>query len=63
MIFFNRSTRRKIVWLFIICSSRLIALCQTYGFAFPSANNTFLRAAGEIGSPSGVGIDLYTGTA
>jgi YD repeat-containing protein len=31
--------------------------------AFPSANNTFLGAAGSIGSSSGIGVDLYTGTA
>lgn len=50
-----------IVVLFVLIYVK--GLGQNSALAFPSPNNSFLGIAANIGSTSGVDVDLYTGTA
>jgi YD repeat-containing protein len=54
--------RKILVTFFAVIGYYSTAKAQN-GMAFPSANNTFLGAAGNIGSSTGLSVDLYTGTA
>ncbi|MBY0481400.1 MAG: hypothetical protein K2Q21_08600, partial [Chitinophagaceae bacterium] len=54
--------RKFLITLFTIFSQCVIIYGQN-SLAFPSANNTFLGATGNISSATGVNVDLYTGTA
>jgi len=56
--------RKKVVYFLLTFFCPLIVFSQsTNSLAFPSPNNTFLGAAGNINATAGVGVDLYTGTA
>lgn len=52
----------------LICISTLFVVLHvhaqsTNALAFPSANNAFLGAVGSTSAATGIGVDLYTGTA
>jgi len=58
------TTGKRLVFIALCFMSPSFARSQANnGLAFPSANNTFLGAAGNIGTSTGIGVDLYSGTA